>query len=262
MNLDYDVLYITLNEMNLTEFINMASTNSRIASVAADAFHLNYRDFKISISDFSYRVQPGDEIWDGRNISISMPPRKRIQIADYQLGLSALQCFRRDIKEVYIHEKYTTDILEKLTEPLDSVEELSIDIKQNGSNILPISQLFPRLRRLSVHLKRNVDISFVNCELPQLEHLSIHAEYDAWNQQNHIEGMIQKNAQIKSFEFGGFPAKYIKVIKQLLPNLTNLTLHHQKIETEDDIVRFEHLKRLELKGNEPMILLSLRTYKL
>lgn len=238
IDLDGDELLRIFKSFNLNDLVTVASTNSRVASIAAKAYRITHEEYEVKIWQASSNCIK----------AIDFSGMKRIEITGYELALDFLKYFGDEIKELLITEGFKQTILENIKEPLKQIEHLhyTIEYKQDGSKILPLNQMFPKLHGLTLHLRSDSYFGFIDCELPQIDDLRIHLSNNAWNQKNYIEGLIQKNAHIKSIEINGFPADYIKVINKLLPNLGSLILCDQKIDTGKEIVQFEHVKNLEI----------------
>lgn len=240
IDLNNDVLFIIFNQLNLMDLINVASTNSLMSSIAAQAFRHKYQDYRLDLGPMEIR----------NFIPREDTPKKCIQLTSYQLTLSALQHFRNEITRIYLFETFSSDILKKFTEPLDAFEkvfEVSIDMSQNENNIPAFNRLFPQLRRLNLNYKSIVNTSFEDFEFPNLEHLSVHVEIPAWSENEKIVKLLRKNQQIKSLKLNGFPSQYIHKINVWLPNLENMTFCNQEIDIEK-VLRMKNVKHLAFEG--------------
>lgn len=241
IDLNYDVLFITFDELDLTDLVSVASTNSRIEAIAGAVFRMKYGDYKIVIRKLF-------SIWGpvSKNLSIIDSPTKYIKIEEPTLALTMLQRFGGFISELSTGGNYTKAILENIRVPFEQMESLSISMEENLSDVLPLNHMFPKLREMTIYLNSDMNFSMIDCALPHLNFLSIHVWGDAWNQRNSIEGLIQKNPQIKGIHIYGFPSDYIKVINTMLPNIENVTLNY--FNTGGETVTLEHVKYLVLHG--------------
>lgn len=227
------------------EFINrliLVENEPEIYSLAfSDLFRHQYEFYEVQIYAGNVLEFYGKE----HRLSINNETEV-IHIADLNLALRVLQRFGNDISRLYIGREFSKDILESVTSPLEWVKHLRVDLSQSSSNILPFGQLFPQLNRLSLRLEGDIDYSFIDCELSNLQHLDISITSEAWKRKDQIEGMLWQNQHIESVEFSGFPMDYIKNINAMLPNVFNLTLHG--FDTGQKMVHLENVKHLTLYG--------------
>lgn len=160
------------------------------------------------------------------------------------LAENILKHFGDLIKNLYIAEDFTKDILRRrrCSTPFPEVEYLNVNIKEVTGDIGSFGQLFPKLRGLSLVLESDIDCSFIDCDLPQLEHLYIRLTNDSRQCIDQIEQFMRKNGQIKSIELSEFPHNFVKVISEVLPIIENLTI--PTIDTGNDTVRLENVKHL------------------
>lgn len=230
------------SEQELIRWLNLSANNSKeYRSVVRDLFRHHYDSYYVDLCLENPLAFYGKEhrfgIYDAS---------KRIQIADLNLALRVLHHFGNDIRRLYIAREFSKGILENVTAPLEWVKYLRVDLSQNASNVLPFAQLFPELSHLSLRLEGDVDYSFIDCEVTTLQHLDISVTAESWKRKDQIEGMLWQNQHVESFEFGGFPADYIKNINAMLPNVVNLTLHG--FDTGRQIVQLDNVKHLTLYG--------------
>lgn len=71
-------------------------------------------------------------------------------------------------------------------------------------------------------LNCEADYTFIDCELPLLEHLVMFVIADNWGQTDSIDKLIRKNPQIRAFSMSRLPDSYVKFISESLPNLEEL----------------------------------------
>lgn len=79
--------------------------------------------------------------------------------------------------------------------------------------------------------------------------------YDAYSHRHQIERLIRKNPQIRSIETRYFPANYVKVINELLPNVENVTVSTLNYSGSELI--FTHVKKFDLNEDQPETIGSL-----
>lgn len=131
-----------------------------------------------------------------------------------------------------------------LTQPFKNVVELSFEVSLGkiSLKILPLNKLFPKLKRLLVSLYTNLNYNFIDCHMPNLEHLKAEATYEMGSElrSDLIESVIRKNPQIRSIELSRFRPGFIQTVNRLLPQLENLTTSGYDIGNE--LIHFENVK--------------------
>lgn len=148
---------------------------------------------------------------------------KYIRIANSSLASRLLQNFGDFIPKLSIDEQYAKEILENIRVSLKRVESFRTSLKCDANDVLPFSHVFPNMRELNIQLYSNVNLSMIDCASPALQALTILIWGDNWNEMDSIDGLIQKNSQIKSINLHGVPDHYIKFINSALPILENIT---------------------------------------
>lgn len=140
-----------------------------------------------------------------------------------------------------------SDTFKHFTLPFDEVEVLHfvVDEEISTANTLPFNRTFPKLCKLFLNLKFDIEHNFLDCTLPNLEHITARISYsDSEKQKQQIGNLLQKNAHIKSVNIVNFPDDYVSVINECLPNLQNLTL--DSVGDLDKSIHFENLTHLQL----------------
>lgn len=269
LDLNDDVLYLIFNEFEFAELLNITEVNRILAAFASETFRQKYREYQVDIMGCDvYAKKRGKFFIDDK--------RKVIELRDYEVKLIVLKNFMNGVHKLHIDNNFIEgnesvemnklvnkfgyealthlnlgsiqdDALQQYTIPFDQVEDLSciIYLSRGTTKIMPFNQLFPKLRRLSINLDFNADYSFIDCEFSELEYLDIIVTEASWScGQSQIEGMLQKNPQIKSIEIINFPHDFVEFISKWLPNVENLTLHEFGI------------------GNEPVQLNNVINFKL
>lgn len=276
IDLNIDVLHLIFDGMELYELLNMIKVHSEFLPISTAAFRKRYRDYDIDVIN----VLP-NETSSGRESYFNDIKLKRIEIFKFdtfhdimtKLG-SAIQ--RLNIQNEYIDNKklitinqYISkygsatlthlklgkmigDTLEQFEQPFEKVESLTftIGVEQIRSGVLPLTQLFPRLRRLAVSLKSGNFYTWMNCHFPHLEHITAIDYVQKGTAQ--FEGIMSKNVHIKSFEVQQFVSEcnFIEKIRELLTNVENLILH--SFNTQGDRIHFDYVKNFTLHTFYPV----------
>lgn len=179
-----------------------------------------------------------------------------IEVYDFELTLSLLKQFGNVIRNLNIHtqklqsnhteiinkftDKYCakslvkldlkfirSKTLEQFTGPFNVVEDLSfaIDVHKIGSKTQPLNQSFPNIKRLSLFMVSDIDYSFIDCNYPRLEQLSVRGLHATrFETAVAMQSIISKNPQIRNIELGTFVPNLIKIVQKLLPKIEQLTL--------------------------------------
>lgn len=257
-----DVLFLIFYELNFFSLLHVAEMNSKCASIANGVFRVKYRDFEIRL----WRA----DIHDDEKMRIDTKD-KAIGIYDYELGVGALRYIGNSIQRIWIdysrmESNHSTvlnrliiasesithfhinfikeDTFSQFTAPFQAVEHFSCYIYTGNftGHILPLDQLFPRLRTLKLTLFSNVDYSFFDRKLPNLEEFDFNVGNSPITRRMElIESVLRKNPQIQSIQARFSPAKLIKEVNYLLPSLSNLTLHDFR-HNLNETIHFENVK--------------------
>lgn len=284
-----DVMRLIIQEIpDLIDLLNLAEGHPSITFLVGEAIRQKYSRYET-------------EIWfanddDSSQLKVNIDPyEKRVQILNYRLSLTMLKCFgwamkRLTISNHAIHESRenrSANIISYVsTYASDSLVDLNLGIIKKGTltqlkksfpaietlrlvittdqigSILPFNELFPQLRRLILTSGNEIDVSFIDCSLPNLEHLSINIFLTTVKKPNsQIEGLIGKNPQLRTLEFTFFPDDYISTVNKFLPNLESLSLGDFVV--REDVLHFEHVKSLSVRANDvvPIDKLSLPSLK-
>lgn len=135
--------------------------------------------------------------------------------------------------------------LKYVTKPFERVERVFIEgdgnMPKTASDILPMNQIFPALRNLSVVLD-GWDNGFLYCHFPHLEHVYLNILL------TYIKPMLELNPQIKSIEWDRFQGMdaFVQLTK-LFPHLEHLTSDWMGLSPEyAKPIYFNNLKKLTM----------------
>lgn len=267
IDLNLDVLFLILDELSITDWLNFLDTNTMLALLAADYFRRRHYKMEICFAypnEVKYMLTFVDHTID-----------KRVEMYDFNLILKTLQQFGCYIQHIAIQNEfyepddklmqitrfineYGSDSLKHLelneidedtfkhfVVPFTTVESLTFkcDIDKVADH-LPLPQLFPTLHRLSIDLHSAMDYSFIDCEFQNLEILEIILTGRARQQIDQMEGLLRKNAHIRNLNLEGFPKDYAKIVNNLLKNVENLTL--DTFDIGNDTLHFDHVQQFML----------------
>lgn len=236
-NVDADVLRFIFDRLNLIELIFVTKTHPNLSSFAGEAFRRNFGKIQIALRNDNCKQYAVDI---GRTY-ISM---QSIRIIDCKLAIDVLQYFGQYIHKLTI-DNYSIDIprtkvnfeqlankyasesimqlelldagddtMQQFTLPFNKVQELTLEIKGNQTEIvLPLKELFPLVSTLNLAFEVNADaidkvltenreklMKFTFLAVPQLHDLKfLNDRYgDEWNikQIDETISMEWKNANI------------------------------------------------------------------
>lgn len=266
-----DVQYLILEQLEIEDLIFLADTGPTLSSLAVDVYRRKYRNKKMYI--FSARDDWRNSVRQIESVEVGS---KFLYFTYLEMILKMFKHFGHMIKDIKIINfninsdksaiisacinKYANEslthltisscreaTLKQFTTPFTNLEYLSVrtDIIEINKTILPFDYLFPQIRRIELELASKSNYSFMDCHLKHLEHLSVSIYREATQQLHQIEGMIRRNQQLQSIKFGTFPANFVNVIHQILPNLSNLTIKYLNISNENEMI-YPHVKHFIL----------------
>lgn len=105
----------------------------------------------------------------------------------------------------------------------------------NSTSNLPLNELFPNLRHLSLNMNKGAGFDYYNCHMPHLQHVFFYGEFYPSDEninpeyavaRNAFENMIKKNSQIRSIHLYRTEDVTIRTINTFLPLLESLTIDH------------------------------------
>lgn len=263
-----DVLLMIFEQLELTELINMAATHSNFDQIAETVFHHRYPHYKIRIvksffinngKTINYQVEDGDSC-------IEFPDSKLVDdLFKYagkwiqRLAIKSDEFTEDRLKSINgLINKYTSESVIQLDlrfvfkdsfgdfmVPFKNVEHLMFGVLQGipSANMMPLNELFPKLRRLEMRLYRDFDHNLLDYKFPHLEHLTVELNnFDTKKRIKQIECLLRKNPQIRSIKLLDYPKNYIKVIENMFINLENMTLDALAF---DETVHFANVKSFQ-----------------
>lgn len=267
MDLNTDVYYEMLDSMNMDDLMNMMEAIPQLSPFGVSIYQKRYKDVIVTIRGALITKNPGmDFLKFGNSPELCFKTQEVI--------LKVLKHFGCVIQRLYVESrlishsivetininqyinKYTSaslvhldlneidyEIIDQFTVPFRNVESLNftvlIDMRTISTRNITLNDLFPKLKKLKMELWADIDYSFIVCELPQLQHLTLHI-YN-WKRQHQFDSLIRKNPQIGSIDVRYSPLDYIKFISEQLPNVENLTLFEVNI-SGNDTVQIENVK--------------------
>lgn len=247
LDLNNDVLFLILNEMNLFDLFNVVQVNPKFVDLAVEVIRKN-PSYKLTINLFKRKhTEKQFEVFD-----------VGIIIRNLQMGINILKYFGRGLRRLSIYyneiegpqlgildqfiNQYCTEtvkqlelkfvnenVLNQLTVPFKEVEDLTCRIKSKNLNAFkPWNELFPKIRRfdLSFHSE---SINFFDVEFPYLENFVLWSTGEGVKRNlEQFELFFKKNPTIQSVKIGLFP----DLLKQMaqLPKLENLTIDSYNFE--------------------------------
>lgn len=264
-NYYYDV------DLDLSELLRLAETNSIPISELNEAFRRRYPDYKIDIEKLNL------------NSSIKYHENKQektVLIFDYKTTYDTLKYFGNSIKKLQITNDYwycridlsfvviakaaneyaseslthletafmCAQTFEPFVNPFKNVEFFDFAYVETLHNDKTFDQLFPKLKRLNVIFVNDAYYNYINCKMPQLIDLKffIDSMVDFPSGKADIEGFLSKNPQIRSVE-----SNQVRMINKFLPNIENLTLYEFELRN-DETLCFENVKILIMPNRMPL----------
>lgn len=128
--------------------------------------------------------------------------------------------------------------------PFNGVTDLSLHVEITmKSRGLSLCQLFLNVRQMKLMTwwsKSNFDESFIRCEFPHLEQISLNMPYA--ENKNIFFGVFSKNPHIRGIAVFDLTQDVCNLINEYLPNFESLSFFRCEIEYD---TRFEHIKHLK-----------------
>lgn len=259
VDFNLDVLFLIFDNLEFAELLNIAQTNSKLHPVGAEVFSHKYGDYEIQMltATNQYRGEEMCEISD---------EKKFIKIFDYRTILRVLKYFGIVIKKAHTNNNemrddrsreinkmlnqhaiaslthldlhyIKSDTLKQFSIPFEQVEDLTIkfgiELKKNKltGNIKSFNQLFPNLKRLTIGFFVDVDYTFIDYKLQNLEYLDIETARQACGEGTYqlIKSFLLKNPGIRSIELKYFPDDMLIFIHEHFKYLESLTVKKKNL---------------------------------
>lgn len=232
-DLDADCISLILDRLDLKDLLNVVHINQQFSEHAMAAFRYKYSNTQMLIRD-------GDEISNTfkhfghliRKLKVETyfrtEPLKLELIGKLVSNYSSESLLDIDI------ERNAEKLLEHITK-LIRVRSVTLQkslLHSQSQNILRPNELFPALRRLSMHCMEGDSLAYFDCYMPHLEYVSV-TEYR--NNNSLLLEIIAKNPQIRSIYLWGVDHAFVQRVNTLLPQLETLTLSSYIIETTNNI---------------------------
>lgn len=270
-DLDMDSLYIIAEMLDFMDFLHLVQLDRKLSYVATETWRRKYNTISIVRADYIdkyYRRQFNEK------------PGKRVELHNFSLIKDILKHFgcvlkrcsvaghnikpdRAPIVSEYINRyasnslEYLSmgpireDTLQKFTQPFNELKELSLDVyelKQIKTGNLSLSQMCPKLKKLTMFFDTDVDYSYFAEELPHMDDLYVAISDRARNQSHQIEEFLRLNSQIKTCYVQYAPHGFVEAVAKFLPNILNLTLLH----VGNDTAHFEYVTHFEMLTYDPI----------
>lgn len=272
--LNYDVLFLIFINLELSDLITLSKMSQPIALSAASAFHHTYKSYTVNL------VRPEFDIRYSPSPIVLQPHKKVVSFFGIDTFVAFLEQFGHVIFGIKINENLDRtqcvdmsrlinthcseslihldfdgihfSTFEYFTQPFNKLESLALSVGSRSfdASILPMNQLFPKLRKLDFHFCENISYSFIDYKFAHLEHLSLLDFSNTYKPQSGVEELIKKNPHIRSIKLNGYPGSYVQVIKQVLPHIESLDLQYMDVGNET--FELDHLKHLQIHDIRPV----------
>lgn len=254
-DLNADDLLLIFDELDIISMLNILDVyqNGMLSSVASMSFRRKYKEHPVYVERVAWLHFSSDYA----PIRIIASPNEVAKM---------LKHFRGEIEHLEISEpstivcqymnKYASDSLIKLkmnsinndtfsyfTKPFNRLQEVTFCNEIIGSH-LPLDQLFPNIRALTLDVHENIDFSFILCEFRLLEHFGFHHPFNRQNE-SFFDDFFRKNSQITSINIGVLTQYACDVINQHATHLENITISTHSFDIEHDTT-FAHVKSLQI----------------
>lgn len=265
-DLNTDVLSLIFDEFEILDMIKLltAYPANALSLVAKQSFWRKFKDHVLFIDEANNHEFI---VLDDRSKRIIMYPNNCGNvlkvfgnlIQHLQISFPSnvtIETVNKYTSESLINLKMSfvaVDVFDGFTTPFAALKSLEIrtyvEIKTGQ---LPLNQLFPNLRRLSLDLFRDVGFAFIIWQYPYLEHFKLYSiiyhQFPSQNEEILME-FFQKNTQIQSIDVKCLNEKLCNIINGHVANLQNLTIETHNIQIDNDTT-IEKLKHFSISQSE------------
>lgn len=264
-----EVQMLIFEELNLTDLINVAQTNTYFHHLAAEIYRHKFQHKIIKIerkSNFDARPIQIQE----NSITFSTPTMAegflrvfgllvtKIMLSDMKVNIEDAKRISKIINEFCSNSLRQLElrnspmqIWNELKEPMKNVENLTLFNKFEISENVNLTKLFPSLRRLSLEFINSHDIHTFDAHFPHLKHLT-HAYFACeTNSEQDLVNLCRMNPQIHSLNLKYSSYVSLKIAGENLKNLTILKIYWPVwtgAREEADELRFENVRKLVLEA--------------
>lgn len=255
MNLNIDVQFVILENLNLSDLISLADTNAHFFRMAANVFKRKHsqklikflapddiikRDLCV-IDDVIY-VQRYDSILrllthfgqlilklnleHGSNQELLLHARTFNMVHSVN-KFTNFYC-SEGLTQLEI-ENYFANFFDEMTHPFKHVEKVSITgwFKKLGTSTLTFDELFPAIKHLVLENVQVIDSSSISRSFSYLEHLQLEirsSRYSDGFAEHDVEQALKRNPQIRSLNLDGASEKILEIASENLIKLEMLAL--------------------------------------
>lgn len=255
IDLNADVLSLIVDQLDILSMLNLLDVyrSGILSSVATMSFR---RRFKIPVHTESNTQLCVGSHYDGKSIIKSSPYDVARMLRQFR-GVTEHLVIKHSptILSQYVN-KFASDSLITLdiqylnndtfsyfTKPFTRLEELLLRDEIIGPH-LPLDQIFPNLRKLSLNAYYDTDFSFIFCKFPLLEHFFIDHPFKTRNE-TLLNNFFEKNPQIRSLKLSCLTQNMCNAINNHLTNVENMTIFWHNFDIENDTT-FDHVKNFQV----------------
>lgn len=283
LDMNVDVLYIILYNFEINDLLSMVEASPQMSPLASAVFRQQFKGYKISIS----RCNSNQLDCNHENVH-QVANLKRIEIYKFNAILNVLKYFGNAIEQLNTENgfigaknlaeinrmanqyctsslthlslgKIEKDTFKQFIKPFVRIEELSMEITNDDiqPGIMPINEIFPKLLRLDVRIRSDIDASLFNCTLSNLEEIFVEITSDRHKKCHQLDDLLRKNPQIKSVQIlnsivSDVPYGFLAALNDHVPCLENLTMQSNlNFDMQNASLHFDNVKCLHLKTYHP-----------
>lgn len=252
--LNVDVLYLIFDQLELEDMLNLLENYpaKTLSAAATTYFRRKFKNYLVYIHRGFINIydqkrckclQVGKSAptllryFEGaiQNLKIESPPPMTIQNANKYASESLTK-----LEMCYMYE----NPFKHFKKPFVNLEDFSLNCDTNiTTEGLPLNQLFPAIRRLTLQSRGDIDERILGYEFPYLNHIEIDAKNMKENEI--IFELFNKNRKIQSFEIGELSQDICNVINEHAMDLVNLTVSSINANVQND-TRFERVKNFKI----------------
>lgn len=190
-DLNVDCQLMIFEQLNLPSLLALAEVNQAFSVLTADVFRRNYGYKTIEIrkgfSSDDMNIFEFEETIQVENFGLISTIFKHFGQFISSVKINYGKCKKSQLKEIitFVNRNSNSlkklqlemyeDVLDGIEKPFINVEDVSFvgEYKRLGNKQLSLSEIFPKMRRLSLEYVKVINRKSIALEIPTLEHLHV-----------------------------------------------------------------------------------------
>lgn len=265
-----EIQLLVLEQLNITDLISMAQTNSRFYHLALNVYRRKFQQKIIKIEEKSTFYERG--IFANENHITFQNASKasgflrlfghlitKLEIFDMQMNIDDAELIAENVNRfcstsLLQFEMYNSpNIWDKMEGPFRNVENVTFKNQIETSEYVNLTEIFPNVRRLSLEYIHSHNEYTFDVHFPHLEHFTIgfisHEIPGRSFTKRNFQTFSQLNRQIRGLHLMYMTYEALVIANQNFMDLEYLELswpNWRGVIEYAEVIRFENVKRLAL----------------